>query len=73
MLTDRENNSGARGDIYNFSSNERRNSISSSNHVIFCLLYKHPTNKKKSTLFAHQKENALNLINRASDMSVADW
>jgi len=28
-----------------------RNSISPSNHVLFCLLHKHPTNKKKSNLF----------------------
>ena len=27
----------------------QRNSISTSNHVLFCLLYKYFTNKKKST------------------------
>ena len=28
---------------------EKRNSISTSNHILLCLWYKHLTNKKKST------------------------
>ena len=33
-----------------------------SNHVLFCLLYKHLPNKKKSTVFTTQKESALPFI-----------
>ena len=33
--------------------------MSPSNHVLFCLLYKLLTNKKKLTLFMFQKQNAL--------------
>jgi len=35
---------------------EERNFISLSNHVLFCLLYKHLTNKKKPTLFMFKKK-----------------
>jgi len=40
----------------------KRNSISPSNLVLFCLLLKRLTNKKKSTSFTFQKENALPFI-----------
>ena len=38
---------------------EERNSISQSNHASFCLLYKHLASKRKPSLLAFQKENAL--------------
>ena len=41
----------------------KRNSISQSNHVLFCLLYKSLTNKKKPTVCIHfSKEDALPMI-----------
>ena len=41
---------------------EKRNSIFPSNHVLFCSLNKHLTNKKKPTLLKFQKENALSFV-----------
>ena len=38
---------------------EKRKSISQSNHASFCLLYKHLASKRKPSLLAFQKENAL--------------
>ena len=53
---------------------KKRNSISPSNHVLFCVLYKHLTKKKKLTLFRFQKENAYYSFmaqkDRASDVSL---
>ena len=51
---------------------EKRNSISPSNHVLFCLLYKHLTNKKKSTLI-HVSCCSFMALKRVSDVSAADW
>ena len=53
----------------------KRNSISPTKHVLFCLLYKHLTNKQKQTLFTFQTENTLPFIHGAygaSDVSKAD-
>ena len=56
---------------------KKSNSISPSNHVLFCLLYKQIPNKKKSTLFTFQKENALPFIHGANSrvrgVPAADW
>ena len=41
---------------------EKRNSIFSSNHVLFCSLNEHLTNKKMPTLLKFQNENALSLV-----------
>ena len=44
---------------------EKRNSIFPSNHISFCLLHKHLTNKKKPTEFTFQNEEALLFIHGA--------
>ena len=49
------------------SEHKKRNSIYPSNHGLFRLLYKQLTNKKKSTLFTFQKENALPFIHDAKE------
>ena len=44
--------------------------------MLFCLLYKYLTNKKKSTSFTFHRENELPFIqalNRLSDVLAADW
>ena len=43
---------------------EKRNSLSPSNHVLFCFLYKHLANKKL-TPFTFQEENALVFVRGA--------
>ena len=54
----------------------KTNSISPSNHVLFCLLYKQLTNKKKPTLLTFENRTlcrSFMALNRASDVSAADW
>ena len=54
---------------------EKRNSTSPSNHVLFCLLYEHLTNKKKLNSGFKKRTcyQSFMALNRASDMSAADW
>ena len=45
-----------------------RNSISTNNHVLFCLLYKHLTNKKKTllTIARHEQFTTLRIMEKSS-------
>ena len=43
---------------------EKRNSVSPSNHVLFCFLYKHLANKKLKP-FTFQEENVLPFVRGA--------
>ena len=49
---------------------EKKNSISTSNHVSFCLLYKHFSNKKKLTLLTIQKRLRVLQLTKATSLSV---
>ena len=53
---------------------EKRNSVSPSNHVLFCFLYKHLA-KKKLTPFTFQEENALVFVRGAKYIGwrVSSW
>ena len=55
---------------------KKRNSISPINHIEFGLLYKYLSNKKKPTEFMFKEKmrcHSFMPLNRASDLSVADW